>query len=92
MSEQTKGFIATNWFKLCIVGFGIALIMIYFSRQSSLDDCLENVARNYDRDWNMQCKAKKLENNCELPRFLAETIEKDRANRSDTCFKRYSFK
>lgn len=92
MSEQSKGFFATNWFKLFFVALSILIVGIYFSRESALDDCLANASGNYDIDWAFQCKQAKLEANCSLPRLVAENVEKNRDRRAELCFKRYNFK
>lgn len=93
MSEQSKGFFATNWFKLFFVALSILIVGIYFSRESALDKCLDIALENYESDWSFQCKQAKLEVNCSsLPRLVAENIEKARDRRSDLCFKRYNFK
>jgi len=92
MSEQSKGFFAANWFKLFFVGLSVIILGIYFNRESDLDNCLELAIKNYDRDWQFQCKEAKLKENCSLPRLVAEGIEKSRNTRSELCIKRYSFK
>lgn len=92
MSEQTKGFLATNWFKLFIVFFSVVLLLIYFHRESKLDDCVEQARLAYDYDWNFQCKEAKKEANCSLARFNADHIESARAKRAAECVQRYSFK
>ena len=92
MTEQPKGFFVTNWFKLFFVALSILIVGIYFSRESALDDCLENALGNYEIDWSFQCKQAKLEANCSLPRLVAENVEKSRDRRSELCFKRYNFK
>lgn len=92
MTEQSKGFFATNWFKLFFVALSIFIVGIYFSRESSLDDCLDNATKNYQTDWAFQCKQIKQDPTCALPRLSADSVEKDRDRRSDLCLKRYNFK
>jgi hypothetical protein len=92
MSEQTKGFFATNWFRLFIAAFALVLLLIYFERESQLDACIQQVRLNYDTDWNFQCKEAKKDINCTLPRLNAEAIENTRAKRAGECIQRYSFK
>ena len=96
MSEQTsnqpKGFFAANWFKLFIVAFAIVLLLIYFERESALDNCMVQAAQSYENDWQFQCKEAKLQPNCSLSRQNASHIEGARAKRADECIKRYSFK
>jgi invasion protein IalB len=92
MSEQSKGFIAANWFKLFFVALSILIIAIYFSRENDLDNCLETATKNYQSDWAFQCKQAKQEPTCSLPRIVAEGVERDRDRRAEQCFKRYSFK
>jgi hypothetical protein len=92
MSEQTKGFFATNWFKLFIVAFAVVILLIYFERESALGDCLQAANKNYDEAWQFQCKEAKLKENCSLPRFISENIKHDRESQSELCIKRYSFK
>jgi hypothetical protein len=92
MSEQTKGFFVTNWFKLFIVAFAVALLLIYFERESALDSCMEQVGLDYSKAWDFQCNEAKLKENCSLPRLVAEGIEKSKNTRSELCIKRYSFK
>ena len=92
MSDQSKGFFATNWFKLFFVVLSILIVGIYFNREISLDNCLELAAKNYDIEWQFQCKEAKLKENCSLPRLVAENLEKSRERRAELCIKRYSFK
>ena len=92
MTEQSKGFFATNWFKLFFVALSIFIVGIYFNRESDLDNCLDNATQNYKTDWAFQCKQAKQEATCSLPRLVAEGVEKDRDRRAELCFKRYSFK
>lgn len=92
MSEQSKGFFATNWFKLFFVVLSIIVLAIYFGRESDLDTCLDNSTKNYQTDWAFQCKQIKQEATCALPRLSADAVEKDRDRRADMCFKRYSFR
>jgi len=92
MSDQSKGFIATNWFKLFFVVLSVIILGIYFNRESNLDNCLDNAMSNYQKDWAFQCKQAKQEANCSLPRLLADGVEKDRDRRSELCFKRFSFR
>jgi len=92
MSEQTKGFFATNWFKLFIVVFAVVLLLIYFERESQLDACIEQAAKTYNDEWQFQCKQDKKEPNCTLIRLLADKIEDARAKRAAECIQRYSFK
>lgn len=89
---ESRSFIANNWFKLIIVFFGFAILFIYFSRQGAMDSCIGDAADLYQKEWAFQCKDKKLGDNCTLPRFLADMMEKDRQNRVEQCIKRYSFK
>ena len=92
MSEQTKGFIAANWFKLFIVAFAVILLFIYFERESALSDCIEVANKNSNESWEFQCKEAKLKEGCSLPRFVSENIKKDRDREVELCIKRYSFK
>ena len=92
MSDQSKGFFAANWFKLFFVALSVVLLLIYFHRESALDDCIEQSRLAYDYDWNFQCKESKKEANCSLPRYTSDHIEAARAKRADECIKRYSFK
>jgi hypothetical protein len=92
MSEQSKGFFAANWFKLFFVALSILIVGVYFNRESDLDNCLELASKNYDIDWQFQCKEAKLKQNCSLPRLVAESVEKSRDRRTELCIKRYSFK
>jgi hypothetical protein len=92
MSEQSKGFFATNWFKLFFVALGILVVGIYFQRENALDDCLDNATANYQKDWAFQCKQTKQEATCSLPRLVADGVEKDRDRRAELCLKRYSIR
>jgi len=92
MSEQSKGFLATNWFKLCIVGFGVVVLFIYWGREANLDECIDTASRNYQKEWEFSCKDQKLQPHCDLPRIIANQIEADRAKRAGECIQRYSFK
>ncbi len=96
MSEQTsnqpKGFFAANWFKLFIVAFAIVLLLIYFERESNLDECIERARVVYNEEWQFQCKQDKKEPNCTLLKLLADKIEDSRAKRANECIQRYSFK
>lgn len=92
MSETSKGFIANNWFKLFFVGLCLFLISLYFYRESQLDDCLQYTHLTYKNAWESQCKQEKKGSECSLPRYFADTLEKDRGNQVNECFRRYSFK
>jgi hypothetical protein len=92
MSDQTRGFFATNWFKLFFVAFAIVLLLIYFERESALDSCMEQAAKTYNDEWQFQCKQDKKAPNCALIGLVADKIESGRAKRADECIKRYSFK
>jgi hypothetical protein len=92
MSEQTKGFFATNWFKLFIVAFAVVLLFIYFERESDLSDCIEVAGKNSNEQWEFQCKEAKLKEGCSLPRPLSENIKKDRDREYELCIKRYSLR
>jgi len=63
----------------------ILVVGIYFQREASLDDCIENASLSYQKDWEFQCKAGKQNVNCSLPRIVAENIEKTRDTRSNQC-------
>lgn len=87
--SESKGFIANNWFKLFFVAVTILVIGIYFSRESKLDDCIENASLNYQKEWEFQCKESKQASHCSLPRIVAEGIEKTRDTRANQCINRY---
>jgi hypothetical protein len=55
MSDQTKSFFAANWFKLFFVALAVILLIIYYSRESGLDACIEQARADYSEDWNFQC-------------------------------------
>lgn len=86
-----KNFVATNWFKLFFVALGILVVGIYFQRENALDNCLDGVNSNFDKEWEFHCKEGKKEPACSLPRFLADNVEENKAKRSELCFKRYRF-
>lgn len=95
MNEHSKGFIASNWFKLFFVALSFFLIAIYFYRESQLDDCLQFTHESYQKNWAFQCKQgkqDKQDSECSLPRIVAEGIEKDRDRQANECFRRYSFR
>lgn len=92
MSEQSKGFLAANWFKLFFVALCLFLIALYFHRESQLDDCLQYTQEGYKKGWELECKQSKQDAQCSLPRMVAESLGKDRDRRVDECFKRYSLK
>jgi len=92
MSEQSKGFFATNWFKLFFVALCLFLIALYFYREDQLDKCLVHAHMNYKANWESQCKQGKDGAECSLPRLIADSLEKGREKQVDECFKRYSFK
>jgi hypothetical protein len=92
MSDQPKNFIAANWFKLFFVALAVILLMIYYSRESSLDNCVEQARLNYIEDWNFQCKQVNKEPKCSLPRYNSSHVEETRAKKVDECIKRYGFK
>ena len=92
MSEQSKGFFAANWFKLFFVALSVVLLLIYFSRTSSMDDCIEQARLAYEADWAFQCKEAKKDANCSLMRLNADHIEASRAKRANESIQRYSFK
>jgi hypothetical protein len=92
MSEQTKGFFATNWFKLFFVAFAVILLFIYLERESALSECIDAADKSYKEQWEFQCKESKRKEDCSLPRYLSENIKKDRESQIELCIKRFSFK
>jgi len=77
MRDQTKNFFAVNWFKLFFVVLAVILLMIYFSRESRLDDCI------------LQARFKAGE---DLTRYNSSYIEEIRSKQVNECINRYSFK
>lgn len=92
MSETSKGFIATNWFKLFFAALSLFLVALYFYRESQLDQCLRYTQDSYSQSWDGYCKKDKKDNECSLPLHLSETLKKDRDRLVNECFRRYSFK
>lgn len=89
--SSIKNFITTNWFKLFFVALSILAIGIYFQRENALDKCLDEVNSNFDKEWEFHCAEGKRPPACALPRLLADTVENNKAKRSELCFKRYRF-
>jgi hypothetical protein len=92
MGEQTKGFFATNWFKLFFVALSVILLFIYFERESALSDCIDTANQSSNGQWEFQCKEAKLKEGCSLPRYISENIKKDTESQVELCIKRFSFK
>lgn len=92
MSDQTRGFFATNWFKLFFVAFAVILLFIYLERESNLSDCIDAANKGSNESWEFQCKEAKLKEGCSLPRYISENIKNDRESQVELCIKRYSFR
>lgn len=87
---------------LLLVGFSVFYYLViflpgqerskkeYIQNQKMLtDSCLKIVEQSYKDNWNKNCKSKNLEPNCNLPSTLAESIENNRKQLRDECYKRY---
>ena len=101
MSEQTKSFIAANWFKLFLVAVAVMLFAIWFYRELKLDSCIENIDTAYSKERDALCAAEKKGANCDFNLFNpvnpmniinATALNKQREQSIDGCYRRYSFK
>lgn len=59
------------------------------TRKIQLSDCLQRVEQNYKENWDKNCKTKNLEPSCTLPSYIANSVEDNRKQLKDECFKRY---
>lgn len=63
--------------------------------QKALDNCLSEAEDNYFSNWNSQCKSIGRKNDCALPAYRADQVEKWRADAKKECmdkFKNEGFK
>jgi len=100
MSEQTKGFIATNWFKLFLVGIVVLLFAIWFYREAMLDSCIADAESGYSEERDALCAAEKKGANCDfissnpvnpMVIFNVTALGAQRDQSIDACYRRYSF-
>ena len=105
MNEQSKSFLAVNWFKLSIVAIALLVISIYFYREYRLDICIDYAEKEYARLWDEQCAARKKGSSCELSptdilkepngimnMFSGASLNASRDKSIDECYRRYGFK
>jgi hypothetical protein len=101
VNEQSKGFIAANWFKLFLVGVAVLIFAIWLYREFKLDSCISNVDSEYSKQRDALCTAEKKDSNCDFnllspinPMNLinAVALNKQREQSVDQCYRRYSFK
>lgn len=54
-----------------------------------LNYCLEDAEKSYNYNWNKTCSTQRLEDECNLPSNMADSIDNYRKQQKDECFKKY---
>jgi hypothetical protein len=79
----------------CILVGGLFIFMFYShsatkTAQAKIDECISLAEENYSLEWDSQCRAKELGDDCSLPSNLAVNLSEDlRASRGE-CIQRYN--
>ena len=58
-------------------------------QQNALANCLDQASRNYDYNWNNACKDLKKKEDCSLPSYRAQSIEKWRTDERNECMNKF---
>ena len=58
-------------------------------KESLRNACLNNANDDYSWLWNNACKKRGLNNDCDLPSYIADDFNKSYKNLKDECFKKY---
>lgn len=59
-------------------------------KQIDIDKCYGETYDLYIKDWNSACELNGLKDNCSLPGYRADDLNKDRKDREAICIKRYN--
>lgn len=58
--------------------------------ETILEICLDGVETDYDDFWNSECQVLGRGDDCLLPEYNADRVDRDREESRDACFKQYS--
>ncbi len=61
-------------------------------QKKQLEGCLSDAYDNYISNWNKACHQRKLKDDCSLPAYNADTIEKWRSDAKNECMEKYKNK
>lgn len=62
------------------------------NQRSQLEDCLSDAETNYNFNWNKQCKSLGKKNDCTLPAYRANSVEKWRTEAEQQCMEKFKNK
>lgn len=54
-----------------------------------LNSCLEDVDKSYNSNWQSLCKSSGKEENCGLPTYDVERVDKIKKENKEECFRKY---
>jgi len=58
-------------------------------KKSAYDECIKGVYDAYLIDWNKECKGQKKADDCNLPEYNADSINKERVRKEEVCMQLY---
>lgn len=59
------------------------------ANKKALSFCLIAADISYSDYWNSECKSQGLKDDCRLPEYNADSVEKSKKTDQDNCFKRF---
>lgn len=62
------------------------------NQRNQLENCLSDAETNYNLNWNKQCKSMGKKNDCSLPSYRADSIEKWRTESEQQCMEKFKSK